>query len=202
MEAYDLLSTVLWSNRPGFTIKANRYVRRVVSLGKVVRTIRAYRPDLSVFSRAVVEAALLAGGSIGTAREVAPHLGFRNRFELARLLKRERLPPLHDLAGWASVLAWLERAECSGCSLCHIAFRERKDPATCYRTVKRITGLRWRQLRMRGSAWAVERFCGVLRGTACAEAPGSPVRCMKPVRNGARSSSRRGPLAARAADCW
>jgi len=133
---------------------------RDMVLGKVVRSIRAHRPDLSLFSRAVIEASLLTGGSIGTAQQVAPSLGLRNRFALARLLKREGLPPLHELAGWASVLTWIDRAECTGCSLCHLAFRERKDPATCYRTVKRITGLRWHELRLRGSEWVVKRFVG------------------------------------------
>jgi hypothetical protein len=110
-----------------------------------------------------MEAVLLSGGSIGTAQQVAPHLGLHNRFELARLLKREGLPPLHDLAAWASVLAWLDRAEGTGCSLCQLAFRARKDPATCYRIVKRVTGLGWIELRRRGSSWVLARFvarCG------------------------------------------
>jgi len=148
----------------GRSIITGEFLRAcVVALVEVVRTIRAYKPDLSVRSRAVIEAALLTGGSIGTARQVAPYLGLRNRFELARLLKREGLPPLHDLAGWASVLTWLDRAECTGCSLCDQAFRARKDPATCYRVVKRLTGLRWLEVRRRGSTWVVERFlreCG------------------------------------------
>src|SRR5437879_2823992 len=105
------------------------------------------RPDLSLRSRAIVEAVLLSGGSIGTAQHVAPRLGLRNRFELARFLKREGLPPLHQLAAWASVLAWLECAERTGCSLCWLAFRARKDPAACYRTVRRVTGLAWMDLR-------------------------------------------------------
>ncbi len=134
-----------------------------VALYAVARTVGASRPDLSLRSRSILEAVLLSGGSIGTAQQVAPHLGLHNRFELARLLKREGLPPLHDLAAWASVLAWLDRAEGTGCSLCQLAFRARKDPATCYRTVKRVTGLRWVELRRRGSPWVLERFlalCG------------------------------------------
>ncbi len=129
-----------------------------MALSAVARTVHASRPDLSLRSRSVVEAVLLSGGSIGTAQEVAPYLGLHNRFELARLLKREGLPPLHDLAAWASVLAWLDRAEGTGCSLCQLAFRARKDPATCYRTVKRVTGLRWAELRRRGSPWVLRRF--------------------------------------------
>jgi len=129
-----------------------------VALQTTVRTVHAFRPDLSLRTRAVVEAVLLCGGPIGSAQCVAPHLGLRNRFELARLLKREGLPPLHDLAAWASVLAWLDRAECTGSSLCELAFRARKDPATCYRTVKRVTGRRWVELRQLGSRWVIEQF--------------------------------------------
>ena len=43
-------------------------------------------------------------------------------------------------------------------------FRARKDPATCYRTVKRITGLRWLEIRRRGSAWVVQQFMAQCQG--------------------------------------
>ena len=149
-----------------------------VGLYPVVRTVYASRPDLSLRSRAVVEAVFLSGGSIGTAQQVAPHLGLHNRFELARFLKREGLPPLHDLAAWASVLAWMDRSEHTGCSLCRLAFGARRDPAVCYRTVKRITGLPWRDLRRKGLAWVVDRFiaqCGTSADTASPpSAPRSP----------------------------
>lgn len=135
----------------------------VVALDSVARAVHKSRPDLSLRCRAVIEAVLLSGGSIGTAGEVAPHLGLHNRFELGRLLRREGLPPLHYLAGWASVLTWLERAESTGCSLCQLAFGARKDPATCYRTVKRITGLPWLEIRRLGSAWVLRRFMAQCR---------------------------------------
>lgn len=115
-------------------------------------------PGLSVRARAILEAQLLSRGSIGTAGEVAPHLGLRNRFELARLLKREGLPPLNDLAAWASVMAWVEGSERTGCSLCQLAFWARRDPAVCYRTVKRITGLTWHEVKRKGIDWVVKRF--------------------------------------------
>jgi hypothetical protein len=114
-----------------------------------------------------VEALLLTGGDLGTAEELAPLVGARNRFGLARFLKREGLPALHDLAGWMRVLGWLEMAERSGCSLCQLAFRAKKDPAICYRTVKRITGQSWTMLRRRGSRRLVAEFlahCGPRRG--------------------------------------
>src|SRR3989442_1027944 len=126
--------------------------------------IHKSRPDLSLRCRAVVEAVLLCGGSIGTAGEVATHLGLHNRFELRRLLTREGLPVLHRLAAWACVLTWLKRAESTSCSLCQLAFRARKDPATCYRTVKRITGLPWLEIRRRGSGWLVQQFIAQCQG--------------------------------------
>ena len=153
----------LWLARSSLRIQLTP-CRAAVALYEVARTVHASRPDLSLRSRAVVEAVLLSGGTIGTAQQVAPHLGLNNRFDLARLLKREGLPPLHDLAAWASVLAWVDRAEGTGCSLCQLAFRARKDPATCYRTVKRVTGLRWVELRRRGSAWMAARFLSHCRG--------------------------------------
>ena len=141
----------------------------VVTLDAVVRTVHRSRPDLSLRCRAVVEAVLLSGGSIGTAGRVAPHLGLHDRFALRRLLKSEGLPSLHVLAAWASVLTWLERAESTGSSLCQLAFRAHRDPATCYRTVKRITGLPWLEIRQRGSAWVVQKFMGQCRCRSSAD---------------------------------
>src|SRR5260370_147499 len=115
-------------------------------------------PNLSLRARAVVDALFLSAGSIGTAHDVASRLGLRNRFELARLLKAEGLPPLHDLAAWASVVDWVQQAEGGGRSLCQLAFRARKDPATCYRTVKRVTGLLWHRLKAKGITEACHRF--------------------------------------------
>ncbi len=137
-----------------------------MALQELVGTIQLRRPELSLRSRVLIEALLLSGGSLGTAQQVARQLGLRNRFDLARLLKREGLPPLHDLTGWASVLVWVDRAECTGCSLCQLAFHARKDPAVCYRTVKRITGLRWQQIKARGSGWLLERFVAQCRASS------------------------------------
>jgi len=146
-----------------FTINIVTLVLVAVAFNALVLAVRAGLPPLSFRGGAVVDALLLCGGRIGTGEEVARHLGLRNRFELARLLKHEGLPPLHDLAAWMSVLSWLDRAEDTGYSLCHMAFRARMDPASCYRTVKRMTGVGWQELRERGAIWAVKRFakeCG------------------------------------------
>ena len=128
-----------------------------------LQQVRRTLPPLSARGQAIVDALLLTGGPIGTAQRVAPRLGLRNRFELARLLKRDGLPPLHELAAWATILAWLETAERTQYSLCRLAFRCRKDPAVCYRTVKRITGLGWREVRLHGSEWLIGQFAARVR---------------------------------------
>jgi hypothetical protein len=114
--------------------------------------------DVPLLSRAIVEALLLCAGPIGSADEVANRLCLRNRFALARMLKTAGLPPLHELAGWAKVLTWVDEAERTGNSLCQLAFRSRCDPAACYRLVKRITGLHWRDIHRHGTCWVVGRF--------------------------------------------
>src|SRR5712692_3302372 len=128
-----------------------------MAMSTLTSLLQATHPKLSLRARAVVDALFLSGGSIGTAHEVASRLGLRNRFELARLLKAEGLPPLHDLAAWASVVAWVQHAERTGQSLCQLAFRAHKDPAVCYRTVKRVTGLPWQELKVEGIREVLQR---------------------------------------------
>jgi AraC-like DNA-binding protein len=120
-------------------------------------TIRAQWPQLSFLGRSVVEAIFLTGGSIGSARDVARRLGL-SRFQLARLLKREGLPPLHRLAVWARVLYWVELAEETGASLCSLAARSGLYSSASYRLVKEVTGLCWSDLCARGSGWLLAEF--------------------------------------------
>jgi hypothetical protein len=127
-------------------------------LARPLSEIRAARPALALMPRAIVEAILLTEGPIGTAERVARTLGLRNRFRLARILKREGLPPLHRLSKWATVLSWVLAAERDGVSLCRQAFRSRRHPSACYRLVRQVTGRRWEQVRQRGSAWAHGQF--------------------------------------------
>jgi hypothetical protein len=139
-------------------------------LGTPLTAIRATRPAMTLYPRAVVEAVLLSEGPIGTAQAVARELGLPNRFTLARLLKSEGLPPLHRLAGWAMVLSWVISAERKGVSLCWIAFRSRRHPSACYRLVREVTGLPWERVRAKGSVWAQRTFLKELR--ACGNGPG------------------------------
>src|SRR3989442_14285478 len=100
-----------------------------MSLQLPLVVIRAAHPGMTLYARAIVEAMLLTEGGIGPAREVARRLGLRNRFVLARLLKRAGLPPLHRLAGWVTGLAWVRAAERTGVSLCYLAFHSRRHPS-------------------------------------------------------------------------
>jgi DNA-binding beta-propeller fold protein YncE len=91
-------------------------------------------------------------------RELAEWLGFHDRYQLARFLRREGLPPLEVIGGWARTLYWILEAETSGMSLRELAERERLDPAVAYRLVRRVTGLRWSEVRDAGLAGTLLRF--------------------------------------------
>ena len=127
-------------------------------LAGALAVIHGARPRLTLFSRAILDAILLTERSIGSAETVARRLGLRNRFQLARMLRREGLPPLHRLAGWATVLSWVVGAERRGESLSATAFHSRRHPSACYRLVKEITGRRWEYVRAKGSDWVQDQF--------------------------------------------
>jgi len=122
-------------------------------LARPLTAIRAARPGMALYARAIVEAICLTEGPIGSAQTVARQLGLPNRFKLARLLKEEGLPPLHRLGEWATLQSWVVAAERDGVSLSWLAFRSRRHPSACYRLVKEVTGLRWEEVRARGSRW-------------------------------------------------
>jgi len=73
-----------------------------------------------------------------------------SRYQLARALRREGLPPLEVLRAWARVFHWLLQAEATGESLRQLARRDGLDAATAYRLVRRTTSLRWSQVRRAG----------------------------------------------------
>ncbi len=132
-------------------------------LAHLLGTIRAARPALSLVPRTVVEATLLTRGALGSACNVAGWLGLRNRFELARLLRRQGLPPLHRLRAWAALLSWVDAAEREGVSLFRLAFRSGRHPAACYRLVREITGKCWEEVLERGLSWVERQFIRELR---------------------------------------
>jgi hypothetical protein len=94
-------------------------------------------------------------GDVPSADEFAAELQFDNRHQLARMLMRAGLPPLEHVAGWAMVLGWVLRSEQEGATLCEIALETSRDPAVCYRLVKRLTGRVWTEVTSLGSGWVV-----------------------------------------------
>lgn len=71
----------------------------------------------------------------------------RSRHALYRLLRREQLPSLRQLKGAARVLLWMEAWNEQGRSLAAQALAAGAVPASYYRTVWRVTGRRWREIR-------------------------------------------------------
>ena len=115
-------------------------------------------PDLSPGSRAVVSTLACLNGNVSSARDVATWAGLRDRYQLARLLRRDGLPPLEQLAGWTRVLYWMLQAESSGASLRQLAQREHVDPAVAYRLVQRVTGVTWSQAKRAGHSVVLLRL--------------------------------------------
>src|SRR5882672_7362323 len=93
------------------------------------REIRAALPQLSFGARVVLDALLISGGPIGSQASIARHLGLPSRFAFSRMMRREGLPALRELAAWMSVLKWLTAAERSGESLFAVATHSRRSPA-------------------------------------------------------------------------
>jgi hypothetical protein len=145
------------------------------------RDIHRALPPLSPAAGAILDALLLTGGSIGSAAAVAHRLGL-SRFALARMLARQGLPGLRELAGWISVLEWINQAERSRVPLFVFATRTRRSPAVCYRTVKRLTGLTWGQLKRRGALFAIALFAARCRGELKGSATRRPAAVMAAVR--------------------
>lgn len=115
-------------------------------------------PELSPASRAIVNTLGCLNGNAPSARELADWVGLRDRYQLARALRRDGLPPLEQLAGWTRVLYWMIEAETSGVSLRQLAQREKVDPAVAYRLVHRVTGVPWSQAQRAGVPLALLRL--------------------------------------------
>lgn len=120
-------------------------------------------PWLSAQGRAVINVMVCENGRTGSADLVAARLGLRTRFQLARLLRREGLPPYELLTGWASVLYWMFEADRTEATLLALARRAHLDPAMSYRLIRRLTGLRWSELRRLGTAAVLPRFVKLCR---------------------------------------
>jgi hypothetical protein len=104
-------------------------------------------------SRAVVT--VLASLAKISAEELARGLGIGDRHALARTLARDGLPPFQELRCWVRIVAWIFDWEQDQTALCRTAIAQDLDPAVCYRTVARVTGVTWSVVRKRGLAWVL-----------------------------------------------
>ena len=124
-------------------------------------------PNLSQNGRALLGVLGCLNGHPPKSQEFAEWLGFHDRYQLARALRREGLPSLEVIGGWARTLYWMSEAEKTGTSLRELAEREHMDPAIAYRIVRRVTGRRWSEVRREGLAVTMLRFrdrCGKKAG--------------------------------------
>lgn len=125
---------------------------------RLTKLLQTACPDASPTTRAILSTLGCRDGDGPHADEVAAWVGLRDRHQVHRWLRRDGLPPLKRLAGWARVLYWLLEAEASHASLLQLAQRDAIDVATAYRLVVRVTGKRWSELRRAGLDVAVSHF--------------------------------------------
>lgn len=127
-------------------------------LEELLVAIRHRRPHLNLSSRSVLEAVLLVEGPLGSTDAIARLLGLGNRFALQRLLAREGLPSLRCFSSRVLILSWVLHAERDGTALYRLAIRSHRHPSACYRLVKEVTGLRWKEVLARGSQWVQQEL--------------------------------------------
>jgi hypothetical protein len=104
------------------------------------------------------------GPRLRRADDLAQKLGLRNRFQLAHLLMRHDLPTLVDLRAILRVVIWVQRWETHGLSLVGQALSEGRDPAAYSKTVRRVAGRPWSEIRMRGTDTVARALAARFRG--------------------------------------
>ena len=84
-----------------------------------------------------------------TADSVAAALGFASRHALNRGLRRAKLPTYRRLAALATLTVLWDQADRNHRSIGAEAVAEGRQPRWAYRAVRRLTGLKWSDLRNR-----------------------------------------------------
>ncbi|HEX9727815.1 MAG TPA: hypothetical protein VGA37_04870 [Gemmatimonadales bacterium] len=119
-----------------------------------VRTIvTLLLPARSEATRSLLKLLVESGGSVHGAETMALRAGFRNRHQMRRALIAEQLPPATEIAGWIRVLRWSIDWETAGQTPSASALHKGLDPATHYRTVLKITGAHWTDVKQHGPGW-------------------------------------------------
>lgn len=132
-------------------------------------------PLRSVDSRRIVQALVTTAGRLRGAEELAASVGMANRFQVARTLRRESLPQIEELSAWVRLLAWSLRFEAHPTSLARIALDEGLDLSVCIRTIRRLTGTTWTDVRTLGPPWIAASLAARCAGLATrAEAVAGP----------------------------
>ncbi len=127
-------------------------------MNQLRHTLHHALPWVGAKGLVILDGLLDRSGRIGSADLFARRLGLRSRHQLARALAGESLPQIEELAAWVRTLAWLCRWEDAHLSLCRQAVDALEEPATDYRIVQRVTGLRWGEVRACGLGFMVLRF--------------------------------------------
>jgi hypothetical protein len=78
-----------------------------------------------------------------------------SRYRVARMLRREGLPQVEELAAWVRLLRWLILWQSDAGSLSRMALDAGLETSVCCRTIRRLTGATWTEARERGSDWAL-----------------------------------------------
>jgi hypothetical protein len=124
-------------------------------LEAVRRLLLAALPLTSPESLRLVEALIRSGGLLHDAQQFAVGLEMGSRYRVARVLRRESLPQLEELAAWVRVMRWLVLWEGRSGSLSRMALNDGLETSVCCRTIRRLTGATWTEARVRGPEWAI-----------------------------------------------
>ena len=144
---------------------SRRFSSITAHLADLTRFIRqAIPPNPSLRAQSLVDALVLTNCALGSSDDVSRCLGLTNRFSLRRLLRHSGLPPYRRLRSWVNVLLWVWFRDRLGYSLKEWAFVNGRNPASCYRLVRRLTGECWRTVTERGSAWVIRKCLQQLHG--------------------------------------
>lgn len=110
---------------------------------------------LSPVGRSVVQAIAFSRGAFVSSTVLATQVGLKDRHALDRLLNNEGLPTYKQLAGWIRVLGWVLDWERARVAISNSALSTGRNAGVYARTVQRVTGLTWTEVRSRGSNWAL-----------------------------------------------